>query len=217
MSNKFTPLDKALYEYLVNHTTQPDDVILDLMKETENLGSPAAMQISQDQGMFLYMITKLMNAKIAIEVGTFTGFSSISIARGMPEDGRVITCDVSEEYTAIARRYMERAGVSNKIEIKMGPALDTLKTLDLENIDLAFIDGDKAEYLDYYEAILPKMRSGGLMIFDNVLWHGRVINSLAFDNDTKSIRDLNDFVFKDSRVEVVMLPIADGLSFVRKL
>jgi len=214
--HKFTALSDRLYQYLLAHSAPPDAILEDLIAETEKIGRLAVMQIAPDQGALLTMLGKLINAKLAIEVGTFTGYSGISIARGLAEGGQLITCDISKEYTTIAKRYFARAGLDNKITLKLGPAVETLAKLDVRDVDIAFIDADKTNYRNYYEAILPKMRKNGLIIFDNVLWGGAVVSRWANDADTVAIRELNDFLVQDSRVDVVMLPVADGLLLARK-
>ena len=212
------PVTAELIDYAVDHGTWPvDEVLADLHAETVALGSPAGMQIGPDQGQFLTLLTRLVGARRAVEVGTFTGYSALCIARGLPEDGRLLCCDVSEEWTAIARRYWERAGVAHKIELRIGPAADTLRSLpETEAIDLAFIDADKGGYPVYYEELLRRLRPGGLILVDNVLWMGRVADPNADDEATGQIRAFNDLVAADARVEAVMLPVADGLTIARK-
>ena len=175
------------------------------------------MQIAPEQGAFLTLLTRLIGAKSAVEVGTFTGYSSLCIARGLPADGHLLCCDVSEEWTSVARRAWESAGVADRIELKIAPGADTLRALpDAETIDLAFIDADKPGYPVYYEEILQRMRPNGVLLVDNVLWDGRVIQADADDDNTVAIRAFNDMVKADDRVEAVILPIADGLTLCRK-
>jgi caffeoyl-CoA O-methyltransferase len=205
-------LSPEVHEYLVAHGTPPDVVQQALIEETrEKLGGWSMMQVAPEQGAFMTLLTRLVGARRAVEVGTFTGYSSLCIARGLPENGWLLCCDTSEEWTAIARRYWERAGVDHKIELRIGPGLDHEETLDL-----AFIDADKGGYQGYYEEILCRLRPGGLILVDNVLWAGRVADPTADDADTLAIRRFNEAVAGDERVEVVMLPVADGLTLLRK-
>jgi caffeoyl-CoA O-methyltransferase len=210
-------LTPELAEYLVGHGSPPDAVQLALIDETRELGAVAGMQIAPEQGAFLTLLTRLIGAKSAVEVGTFTGYSSLCIARGLPADGHLLCCDVSEEWTAIARRAWETAGVADRIELRIAPGADTLRGLPQEaTIDLAFIDADKPGYPVYYEEILKRLRPNGVVMIDNVLWDGRVVKSDADDDNTHAIRAFNDMVAADDRVEAVMLPLADGLTLARK-
>jgi caffeoyl-CoA O-methyltransferase len=204
--------------YLVDHGTPPDAVQLALIEETRELGPVAGMQVAPEQGAFLTLLTKLVGARSAVEVGTFTGYSSLCIARGLPADGRLLCCDVSDEWTAIARKAWKAAGVEQKIELKLAPGADTLRSLPQEeSIDLAFIDADKPGYAVYYEEILSRLRPNGVLLVDNVLWGGRVVDPDAGDDNTKAIKAFNDLVAADGRVEAVMLPISDGLTLIRKM
>jgi caffeoyl-CoA O-methyltransferase len=175
------------------------------------------MQISPEQGAFMTVLTRLVGARDAIEVGTFTGYSALCVARGLPDDGRLLCLDVSEEWTAIARRYWDRAGVAPKIDLRIGPAADSLRALpDEETFDLAFVDADKGNYLVYYEEVLRRLRPNGVILVDNVLWGGRVVDDDADDESVRAIREFNDTVAGDGRVDVVMLPLGDGLTLLRK-
>ncbi len=217
MDLKFTTMTPELYGYLVAHRSPADPVLEALAAETFKLGGVSIMQIAAEQGAFMTMLTQVIGARRVIEVGTFTGYSALCLARGLPADGRLIACDVSEEWTSIARRYWAEAGVSARIDLRIGPALGTLRALSSEPVfDLAFIDADKINYRGYYEEILRRLRPNGLILLDNVLWFGMVANSEAQDDDTCALRALNDFIVADDRVESVMLPIADGLTLVRK-
>jgi caffeoyl-CoA O-methyltransferase len=176
------------------------------------------MQIAADQGTLLTVLVAAMGARRALEVGTFTGYSSLCIARGLGPDGRLLACDVSEEWTAIARRYWARAGLNDRIQLRLGPAAETLRSLPLEPaFDFVFIDADKTGYPTYYEESLRRLRPGGLIAVDNVLWSGEVVRPDAQDEDTRAIRAFNDFVASDTRVRSVMIPVADGLTLVQKL
>ncbi|HTK16537.1 MAG TPA: class I SAM-dependent methyltransferase [Acidimicrobiia bacterium] len=210
-------LTPELATYLVGHGNPPDADQVALIEETRALGPIAGMQIAPEQGAFLTLLTRLVGASYAVEVGTFTGYSALCIARGLPADGRLLCCDVSEEWTAIARRAWARAGVAERIELRLAPGADTLRSLPKEEtIDLAFVDADKPGYPVYYEEILSRLRPNGVLLVDNVLWDGRVVQPDADDDNTKAIRAFNDMVAADDRVEAVMLPIADGLTLCRK-
>jgi caffeoyl-CoA O-methyltransferase len=210
-------LPADVHAYLVAHGTPPDEVLRELIAETEALGLIARMQVSPEQGSFLTLLVRLLEVERAVEVGTFTGYSSLCIARGLAPHGRLLCCDVSEEWTAIARRAWERAGVADRIELRIAPAIETLAGLPpAEELDFAFIDADKGGYLDYYEALVPRLRVNGVILVDNVLWSGRVVDAGAVDADTEAIRAFNDHVAADPRVDTVMLPVADGLTLARK-
>lgn len=210
-------LSAELHAYAVDHGTPPDDVQEALIAETAALGGVSRMQIAPEQGAFMTLLTKLVDARFAVEVGTFTGYSSICIARGLAPGGRLLCCDVSEEWTAIAREHWVAAGVDDRIELRIGPAADTLRALPAEPpIDLAFIDADKTGYRTYYDEIVERLRPGGVVLVDNVLWSGNVIDPSDSSDDTEAIRALNDHVAADDRVDAVLLPIADGLTIARK-
>lgn len=211
-------LGAAVHHYLVEHGTPPDAVLRELIEETRRkVGNLSVMQIAPEQGAFMTLLARAIGARRAIEIGTFTGYSALCIARGLPEDGELVCCDVSEEWAAIGRPFWEKAGVAHKIDLRIAPALDTLQALGAdESFDLAFVDADKVGYVDYYEALLPRTRSGGLIFADNVLWMGRVADPEAQDEQTQAIRRFNDHVAADSRVDCVMLPISDGLTLLRK-
>ena len=219
MSDKFVTLTPELAAYISAHRSpDPDSVLDELRTETEKLGSISGMQISAEQGTFLSLLVAATGATSAIEVGTFTGYSSISIARGLPAGGKLLCFDISEEWTNIARRYWKLAGVDEKIELKLGAAVETLAAMDPAlQFDFAFIDADKPGYDAYYEAILPRMRANGLLIFDNMLRGGTVVGGDPNDEGIKVITDLNAKLAGDSRVQSVLLPIADGLNICRKL
>jgi caffeoyl-CoA O-methyltransferase len=206
----------AINDYLLAHSEPADHVLRDLAEETHrDLGGRAAMQISHDEGELLTMLVRLVGARQAVEVGTFTGYSSTCIARGLPDDGHLLCCDVSEEWTAIARRYWERAGVADRIELRIAPALDTLRALPTEPyLDFAFIDADKTGYAAYFEEIVIRVRPGGLIVLDNMLRDGRVLDPA--NDDDRTIDALNTALLADDRVDVVLLPVRDGVSLARK-
>jgi caffeoyl-CoA O-methyltransferase len=216
--SKQASLSADLHRYTVEHGTPPDDVLIDLIAETRSLfATNAGMQIDAGQGAFLTLLTRVVSPRFVVEVGTFTGYSSICIARGLSDDASMLCCDVSDEFTSVARRYWERAGLSDRIELRLGPAADTLAALpDDTNIDMAFIDADKGGYLTYYEAILERMPAGGLIVVDNVMWHGQVVDDSDTSVDTVAIRAFNDHVAADARVEAAMIPVGDGLTLARK-
>jgi caffeoyl-CoA O-methyltransferase len=217
MHLKFTPLTPPLYEYLLEHNPPLDDVLRDLARETAELGPISRMQVAVEQGALLTWLTRLLDVRFAVEIGTFTGYSALSIARGLPPGGRLLCCDINEEWTGIARRHWARAGLGDRIELRIAPALQTLAALPPEpRVDLAFIDADKPNYRHYYEALLPRLAPRGIIVFDNVLWGGSVVEAGNTEESTVAIRALNDFVARDPRVEAVMLPVADGITFVRR-
>jgi caffeoyl-CoA O-methyltransferase len=210
-------LSPEIHSYLVHHGTPPDAVQQPLIEETQRLGGVSMMQIAPEQGAFMTLLARATGAKRAVEVGTFTGYSALCTARGLPEDGRLLCCDVSAEWTAVGRPYWEKAGVAHKIELKIGPAVETLRALPKEEVfDLAFIDADKTNYAAYYEEILVRTRRNGLILVDNVLWMGNVVKDDAQDPNTVALRAFNARVASDARVECVMLPVADGLTILRK-
>ncbi len=214
---KHTPITPELHAYLVAHGAPPDAVQQSLIEETAKLGRIAMMQIAPEQGAFMSWLARTLGAKRVVEVGVFTGYSTLCLARGLPDDGRVLALDVSPEWTAIGRRHWEKAGVAHKIELRLGPALDTLRALPREvAFDLAFIDADKTGYRGYVEEILPRLRTGGVILVDNVLWGGSVVNPERQDPDTLAIRAFNDAMARDPRVEAVMIPLSDGLTLLRK-
>jgi len=210
-------LAPELHAYLVAHGTPPDALQRELIAETARLGPIAVMQVAPEQGAFLTLIARLIGAREAVEVGTFTGYSSLAIARGLAPGGHLLCCDVSAEWTSIARRAWERAGVADRIELRIAPAAETLRGLpETPRFDLAFIDADKTNYATYYEEILKRTRPGGLILVDNVLWSGAVIDASVQDENTRAIRAFNDKVAADARVDCVMTPISDGLTLLRK-
>lgn len=216
MSLKSIGLSDELHAYLVAHNPPTDPVVTDLLAETMAvLPEYATLPIAPEQAPFLTMLARLVGAERAVEVGTFTGMSSLAIARGLRAGGRLICFDISEEFTAIARRYWERAGVSDRVELRIGPAVQTLSTLpDEPLLDLAFIDADKVNYQHYWEAIVPRLRPGGVVAVDNVLYHGQVLDPGG--PDATAIVEFNDMVRRDDRVEAVMIPLADGLTIARR-
>ncbi len=212
-------LTPAAHEYLVAHGTPPDEIQRELIESTRReVGDLSIMQIAPEQGAFMTLLARAIGARSAVEVGTFTGYSALCLARGLPDDGRLVCCDTSEEWTAIGRPFWERAGVADRIDLRIGPAIDTLRALPPdETLDLAFIDADKGGYVDYYEEILARLRPGGLVLADNVLWMWRVTDPEIQDEQTQAIRKFNDHVAADARVDKVMLPVSDGLTIARKI
>jgi caffeoyl-CoA O-methyltransferase len=209
----------AIRDYAVSHGSwKPDEVISQLHTETAELGDAAGMQIGDDQGQFLTMLTRLIGARRAVEVGTFTGYSSLCIARGLADGGNLLCCDVSEEWTRIAVRAWQRAGLADRIELRLAPALQTLAALPADaTLDLVFIDADKPNYGAYWDELVPRVRPGGLLLADNVLWSGEIVQPAAEDQNRTALQLFNNKVAADPRVEVMVLTAFDGLTVARKL
>jgi predicted O-methyltransferase YrrM len=213
--DKFTALTPELHRYAVEHTSFRDPVYLEVEQAAEEMGDRALMQIAGDQAAFTTILVKAIGARRCLEVGTFLGYGAISIARGLPDDGELICCELSEEYAERARAHLERAGLSDRVEVRVGPAIETLGAIpDDGSFDLAFIDADKKSYPAYYEECLRLVRQNGLILLDNVFMGNRIIE--LPDGATKVVAELNDRIAADDRVEVAMLGIADGVSLVRK-
>ena len=206
-------VEPRVEEYAEAHSSPNGELFERLAAETREKSAAPQMMVGLLEGQFLGALVRSLRAKRILELGTFTGYSSISMAFALPPDGRVITCDVNEETTEIARRYAAEAGVADRIEYRTGPALDTIAQLDGE-FDLVFIDADKPNYLNYYEATVPKLAAGGLMILDNTLWSGRVADPNEDDDNTRAIRAVNDRVLEDPRVDNVLLTVRDGMTLV---
>ena len=217
MGEKFTPMSAELHRYAVDHSRQ-DEVLRSLDRETAALGDVAVMQMAPEQGALTTLLVRATGARRALEIGTFTGYGSISIARGLADGGRLLTCDISEEWTEIARRHFEEAGVAAQIDLRIGPAIETLRSLDPDDpFDFAFIDADKTNYPDYYEETMRLLRTGGLVMIDNVFRGGEVIDPEADDDGVRAIREVNDRIASDPRVEpVAMVGIADGITLALK-
>ncbi len=219
MTRKSITLTDDLYDYLLSVSLRESDVLRQLREYTAGL-EMARMQIAPEQGQLLALLATLLQARSVIEIGTFTGYSGLWLAQALPAAGRLVTCDTNAEYTRIARDYWQQAGVAERIELRLGPALETLATLldDGEGwrFDLAFIDADKTEYRDYYEAVLKLLRPSGLAVIDNTLWDGRVADATINDRDTRAIRDFNEFIHHDDRVAISQLPVADGITLAVK-
>jgi len=217
MPDKYVTLTPELYAYVVEHGSREDDVLRRLRAETEGLGDIAIMQISPEQGAFMTVLVKAMAAGQALELGTFTGYSAICVARGLRDGGQLVTCDLNGEWTDIARRYFDEAGVADRIDLRLGPALETLRGMtDEEPFDFAFIDADKSEYPDYYEECLRLLRPGGLIMLDNVLRGGEVLNGEDEDPRNVATREVNERAIADDRVDVAMLGISDGITLALK-
>tara|TARA_B100001250_G_scaffold73945_1_gene60411 strand:+ start:1750 stop:2412 length:663 start_codon:yes stop_codon:yes gene_type:complete len=219
MSTGILNYTKDLRDYLWDKGINEHPALKELRIETAGLPE-SMMQICPEQGALMGNLIRMISAKRTIEVGTFTGYSALVVALALPEDGEVIACDVSEEWTAIGKEKWEQAGVSHKIDLRLGPAVDTLDELIQQgqkgSFDFAFIDADKVNYTAYYEKCLQLIASGGVIAIDNVLWGGSVLDSKRNDEDTKAIRELNDFVALDERVNISMIPIGDGVTLVVK-
>jgi predicted O-methyltransferase YrrM len=220
MANKTLSLSKALHAYLVEHSVREPDILQRLRAETAK-DSMSMMQIGPEQGQFMQLLVRLMGAKNCLEVGVFTGYSSLAVALVLPANGRIVACDVSEKWTAIARKYWAEAGVAGKIDLRIAPALATLDELiesgRAGSFDFAFIDADKINYLAYYERALTLVRSGGLIVVDNTLWGGQVIDKKSKSSDTQAIRQFNDQLRTDPRIHLSLLPVGDGLTLALKL
>ena len=210
---KYLPLDDELYEFMRRQRSGAGDPILaDLREETSALGAAARMQISEEQGDFLGILARLIGVKNASEVGTFTGYSALCVARALPEGGKLLCLDIDDDWTAIARKHWERAGVADRIELRIGPAIEALDQEEPEmTFDFAFIDADKSEYDAYYERILPRIRTHGVILFDNMFWGGMVVDGLSDHPDASSLRSLHAKLATDERIECVLLPIAAGI------
>ena len=219
MSYKTLGLDRSLYEYLQSISLREPEILAQLRQETAKQ-SMAMMQISPEQGQFMALLVQLMGAKKTLEVGVFTGYSALAVALALPADGKVVACDIDENYTAIARQFWEKAGVVHKIDLHLAPAIETLDQLiakgESNTFDFAFIDADKSNYDNYYESALQLVRSGGLIAIDNVLWDGKVADLNVQDNRTNSIRQLNQKIHQDERVTISLVPIGDGLTLALK-
>jgi caffeoyl-CoA O-methyltransferase len=218
LSKQILKLSELLHTYLLENSLREPEVLTKLRGETAKR-SEANMQISPEQGQFMALLVKLMAARKIIEVGTFTGYSSIAMAQSLPDDGLIICCDLSWSWTAVAREYWQKAGVDNKVDLRLAPALSTMNLLIEEgwdDFDIAFIDADKENYLHYYEAALKLLRPGGLIMVDNVLWGGDVVDEKNQEPSTEAIRAFNRFVHQDERVDISLVPIGDGLSLLRK-
>jgi len=218
MSSRTINLDDVLYDYLLAHSLRehPEQTAL---REATRTHPRAGMQISPEQGQFMSLLVKLTGARRTIEVGTFTGYSALTVALALPADGKILACDISDEYTSIGKPFWQRAGVADKIELVIAPAVQTLDARiaagEADRYDFAFIDADKTGYDDYYERCLRLVRTGGLIAFDNTLWGGNVARP-AHDDDTRALQALNDKLHHDERIDMAMLPIGDGLTLARK-
>jgi caffeoyl-CoA O-methyltransferase len=216
-ASKSLGLSADLHAYLVAHGTPPDEILNDLIEETrKKFGGFAIMQIAPEQGAFMNLLVKLIGARRAIEVGTFTGYSALCIARGLSDDGTLVCCDVNKEYTDVGRRSWKRARIDGKIDLRLAPALETLSALPQDgSFDFAFVDAVKSEYQEYLELLHGLVRPGGLILVDNVLWNGNVIDQKVDDENTRAIRAFNDRLVQDERFDRVMLAVSDGLTLLR--
>jgi predicted O-methyltransferase YrrM len=219
VSNRTIQLDDRTYQYLLAHSLREEPRLAVLRAETAS-HPQVNMQIAPEQGQFMQMLVRLSGARRAIEVGVFTGYSSLAVMLAMPEDGRLLALDVSEEYTAVARRHWQAAGVAGRIELVIAPAAETLDARlargEAGQYDFAFIDADKTSYLAYYERLLKLLRPGGLIVVDNTLWSGRVADPEERDADTRALREFNDALHRDPRVDLSLLPVGDGLTLARR-
>ncbi|HZB94187.1 MAG TPA: class I SAM-dependent methyltransferase [Stellaceae bacterium] len=219
MPKRHIELTDTLQDYILEHSLREPPLLRRLREETARLPM-AGMQIAPDQGQFMALLARLTGARRCLEIGTFTGYSALAVALALPEDGRILACDVNPDTTAIARRYWAEAGVAGKIELRLAPALETLDALLTERqegrFDFAFIDADKENYDGYYERVLRLLRPGGLILLDNVLWSGRVADRRRKDAETAALRALNAKLHRDERIDLSLLPLADGITLARK-
>jgi predicted O-methyltransferase YrrM len=220
MSDRSIGLSETLHQYLLANSVREPEILASLRQETDR--HPLSnMQISPEQGQLMGLLVQLIGAKKCLEIGVFTGYSSLSVALNLPDDGRIVACDVSDEFTSIARKYWQAAGVSEKIDLQIAPALDTLDRLiangEAGTFDFAFIDADKNNYAAYYDRCFELVRQGGLILVDNVLWYGRVIDpTMDADKRTQAIKQINQQIYHDDRVQISLIPIGDGLTIARK-
>jgi caffeoyl-CoA O-methyltransferase len=218
MTRRSEQISLHLNAYLTAHSTPPDAILRELATETaERYPNEIHLQVAPEMGTFLTLLTRVSRARSGIEVGTFTGYSSICIARGLGPGGRLLCCDVSEEWTSVARKYWEKAGLTDRIELRLGPALDTLRALpEEEAFDVAFIDADKLSYPKYWAEVVPRVRGGGVIMADNTFSHGRVLDAGNDNPSVIAVRAMNDLAAADDRVELIMIPIGDGLTVALK-
>lgn len=211
-------VNQLLFDYVLAHTREPE-ILCQLRKETSSIRG-SQMQVSPDQGQFLAMLVRLMGAERCIEVGVYTGYSSLAVAIALPEHGRLVACERDPVSLSVAQKYYEQAGVKQKVDVYLGMALDTLKLLldkgEANSYDFAFLDADKRNYGNYYELLLQLVRPGGLVVIDNVLWHGKIVNFQECDKKTESLRSFNEFIRLDTRVDISMVSIGDGMTLCRK-
>ena len=221
MSNDFLPLTETLYQWLLANSLREPDVLRRLREETAATNPHAVMAISPEQGQLMMLLLKLINAQRTLEVGVFTGYSSLCTALALPSNGQIVACDVSAEWTSVARRYWAEAGVAEKVSLRLAPATETLDALLAEGqagtFDFAFIDADKTNYDAYYERVLPLLRPGGLIVFDNMLWYGKVADESVQDADTVALRALSVKLHHDARVFISLIPVGDGVTLALKL
>ena len=219
MSNRTLMMTEEIQEYLVAHSVREPAILAELRAETAGMPD-AQMQIGPEQGQLMALLARLIGARRCIEVGVYTGYSSLAVGLALPDDARILACDVSEEWTSVARRYWQKAGVAHKIDLRLQPAARTLQALidagESGRYDFAFVDADKPAYSVYYELLLELLRPGGLMAIDNTLWSGKVADPEVRDANTLALREFNELVYRDERVDLSLLPVGDGLTLARK-
>lgn len=217
MAGRAPFLPKKISRYIAEHAVREPEILRELRTATSSLPN-AGMQIGADQGQFMALLVQAMGARNCLEIGTFTGYSALAVALAIPENGRIVCCDINEEWTAIGRSFWQKAGVDRKIDLRIGPALRTLDELrkETQNFDFVFIDADKTNYANYYEACLPMLRPGGILAVDNTLWSGWVADRGHHDDDTVALRKFNDKLHADDRVEIALLPLGDGVTLALK-
>ncbi|TLY48606.1 MAG: SAM-dependent methyltransferase [Gammaproteobacteria bacterium] len=219
MSNQTINLNDTLYQYMLSISLHEPDVLRSLRETTLKLSSHN-MQIAPEQGQLMAFLIELINAEKTLEIGVYTGYSSLAVALALPETGKIIACDINTETSAIAQDFWQKAGIAYKIELRLAPAIETLDSLIKQNhsnsFDFIFIDADKNNYLNYYERSLTLLRPGGLMLVDNVLWSGRVADRHNHDKQTQAIREFNQVIYHDKNISICLIPIGDGLTLIRK-
>jgi caffeoyl-CoA O-methyltransferase len=218
MSRQSDHLSQELNDYVLAHSTPADPLLTELAEVTAaQFPGFEGLQIGPEQGSFMTMLTRVSRARNAVEVGTFTGYSSICLARGLADGGRLLCCDVSEEWTSLARQYWEKAGVTDRIELRLGPGLDALRALPADPVlDISFIDADKEGYIGYWDQIVPRTRPGGVILVDNTIFHNSVLDPADRTASAQGVRDFNDHALADGRVDLVLTPIGDGLTVARR-
>ena len=217
MATGIEHVSPQILDYVISHSSPPDAVLVELRKETaRRFPEWTVLQIGAEQGTFMTLLSQLIAPRRAVEVGTFTGYSSICLARGLAPGGSLLCCDINADWTSLAREYWQKAGLADRIELRLGPAADTLHSLPPDaSLDLAFIDADKTGYATYWDEIVPRTRAGGIILVDNTFLHGRIFDADP-DPDARAVRDFNEHALADDRVELAMLSVGDGLTFARK-
>lgn len=214
MTSRIAFIDPAIADYLAAHSTPPNEVEQRLIDTTQRMAN-AGMQIGPAQAQFMTMLTRILRPRLVVEIGTFTGYSAMAVAKALPPDGRLLACDLSDEWTSVGKPFWAEAGLDSRIELNLGPASETLSALPSDQkVDMAFIDADKTGYVGYFDQLVPMLSEHGVILVDNVLWNGEIVNENNRSEDTVALRAFNDHVIADDRVDVALLPIGDGLSMI---